>query len=92
MRKAARIDNTAKELRAYAESIGFVVLPINGVVDCVLQYGSQQAITDWKSKGGTLTDAQAKLVAKGLRIAFVSTPDQLDALKAELRLRGEVRA
>jgi hypothetical protein len=84
MRRAARTDSTAKTLRAYAESLGFVVVPINGVIDCLLQLGAQTAVVDWKSKGGTLTEAQAKLVAKGLRIVFVSKPEQLDALRAEL--------
>lgn len=84
MRRAARIDNTAKALRAYAESLGFVVVPINGVIDCLLQYGSHTVICDWKSPGGTLTDDQIKLVAKGLQMRFVSRPEQLDALKQEL--------
>lgn len=30
MRRAARIDNTAKELIAYAQSIGFDYVPVNG--------------------------------------------------------------
>lgn len=85
MRRAARVDNTAKELRAYAESLGFVVVPINGVIDCLLQYGSHTVICDWKSKDGTLTPDQARLVAKGLKIAFVSRPEQLDALLLELK-------
>jgi hypothetical protein len=84
MRRAARVDNTAKALRAYAESIGFVVVPINGVIDCLLQYGSHTVICDWKSPGGTLTADQVKLIAKGLQMRFVSRPEQLDALRAEL--------
>ena len=84
MRRAARVDNTAKELRAYAESLGFVVVPINGVIDCLLCYGSQSLATDWKSKGGTLTADQIKLVAKGVQVRFISRPEQLDALRAEL--------
>ena len=39
MRRAARVDSTAKELRAYAESIGFVVAHIGGVIDCLLVWG-----------------------------------------------------
>ena len=84
MRRAARVDNTAKELRAYAESLGFVVVPINGVIDCLLQYGSKTVVCDWKSPGGTLTPDQIKLVAKGLQMRFISKPEQLDALKGEL--------
>ena len=84
MRRAARIDNTAKELRAYAESLGFLVVPINGVIDCLLQLGSQTVIVDWKSKGGTLTPDQIKLCAKGLQMRFISHPGQLEQLKAEI--------
>jgi hypothetical protein len=84
VRRAARVDNTAKTLRAYAESLGFVVIPINGVIDCLLVWGSQTLIVDWKSKGGTLTPDQIKLVAKGVPIWFLSRPEQLDALKQEV--------
>jgi hypothetical protein len=84
MRRAARVDNTAKELRAYAESLGFVVVPINGVIDCLLVWGDTVRVVDWKSKGGTLTPDQIKLVARGVPVRFVSTPAQVDALKAEL--------
>jgi hypothetical protein len=84
VRRAARVDNTAKTLRAYAESLGFVVIPINGVIDCLLVWGSQTLIVDWKSKGGTLTPDQIKLVAKGVPVRFLSRPEQLDALKVEV--------
>ena len=84
MRRAARIDNTAKALIAYAESLGFVYLPINGTVDGVLAWGQTTTVVDWKSKGGELTPAQAKLVAKGFPVRFISKPEQLDALRAEL--------
>ena len=87
MRRAARVDNTAKELRAYAESLGFVVVPINGVIDCLLVWGTHTLIVDWKSKGGTLTPDQIKLVAKGVPVRCVSTPDQVQALKDEVRAR-----
>jgi hypothetical protein len=84
MRRAARVDTTAAALRAYAESLGFLVVPINGVIDCLLQFGSQTVVVDWKSKGGTLTPDQIKLVAKGLQMRFIHKPEQLDALKAEI--------
>lgn len=88
MRRAARTDSTARDLRAYAESLGFVVVPINGVIDCLLIWGVQVAICDWKSKGGTLTPKQAKLVAQGVPVRFLSTPAQIDALRAELHGRA----
>jgi ATP-dependent exoDNAse (exonuclease V) beta subunit len=85
-RRAAKVDNTAKALRAYAESIAFQVVVINGVIDCLLVWGGVRVyIVDWKSKGGTLTDDQAKLVAKGIPIRFITTTEQLDALKMEAR-------
>ena len=84
LRRAARTDATAKELRAYAESLGFIVIPINGVIDCLLQFGSKSFVVDWKAPRGTLTSEQARLVAKGAKIYFVSTPLQLDQLKAEV--------
>jgi hypothetical protein len=84
-RQAARVDNTAKALRKYAESIGFVVVVLNTVVDCLLVWGSRVIITDWKSPGGSLTPAQATLVAKGVPIRFISRTEQLDALRVELQ-------
>jgi hypothetical protein len=88
MRRAARTDSTAKTLRAYAESLGFVVVPINGVIDCLLVWGTQTVIVDWKSPGGTLTPDQAKLVARGVPVRFVTTPAQVDHLLSELEMRG----
>lgn len=88
MRRAARVDNTAKDLRAYAESIGFVVAHIGGVIDCLLIWGTTTIPVDWKSKGGTLTPDQAKWVAKGVPIRFLTTPDQVLALKDEVRGRA----
>lgn len=90
MRRAARVDNTAKALRAYAESIGFVVVHLGVVVDCLLVWGSTVLVVDWKSKGGTLTPEQVKLVARGVPVRFVTTPDQVQALKDEVRARWEI--
>lgn len=88
MRRAARIDNTATALRAHAESLGFLVLPINGVIDCLLQWGNLTVVCDWKSKGGELTKDQAKWVAKGAYIRFISTPEQLEQLRVEMVRRA----
>ena len=82
---ANRVDNTAKELIAYAQSIGFDYVPVNGVIDGVLIHSGYRACcVDWKSPGGTLTDAQAKLVARGVPITFIHKPEQLDKLHAEM--------
>jgi hypothetical protein len=80
MRRAARVDNTAKELTKAAKQLGADVLTLNGVVDALLLFRGRVWVIDWKSKGGTLTPAQAKLVASGWPIAFVSTEDQLFTL------------
>ena len=85
-RRASRVDNTAKTLRAYAESLGFTVVVLNGVVDSLLVRGSRVVIVDWKSKGGTLTPDQAKLVARGVPIRFITTPEQLDELRSEVSI------
>lgn len=84
MRRAARIDTTARDLTAYAESLGFIVETINGKIDALLAFGQVVTAVDWKSPGGTLTDAQAKLVASGFPVRFISRPEQLDQLKAEI--------
>lgn len=82
-----RTDNGSKALIKYAESIGFVYCAVEGVIDGVLALGQQTVAIDWKSKGGTLTTNQQRLIAKGFPLRFLSKPEQLDALKAEL-LRG----
>ena len=79
-----RTDNGSKALIKYAEQIGFVYCAVEGVIDGVLSLGQQAVAVDWKSKGGTLTPNQQRLIARGFPLRFVSTPAQLDALKAEL--------
>ncbi len=81
MRRAARIDNTARDLVKAAKQLGFKVLPLNGVVDSLLlDKRGRVRIIDWKSPGGTLTPDQCKLVAAGWPIFFVSSVDQLQQL------------
>lgn len=82
--RARRIDSTATALVAYAESLGFVYCSLNSTVDGILAWGQTTTVVDWKSKGGELTPAQAKLVAKGFPVRFISKPEQIDALRAEL--------
>lgn len=81
---ANRIDNTAKTLIAYAKSLGFDYEPVNGSFDGVLVWGQAATLIDWKSVGGTLTPKQQKMVARGFPVRYVSKPEQLDALRAEL--------
>lgn len=82
--RARKIDNTATALVAYAKSIGFDYLPINGEVDGVLAWGQRAIVVDWKSKGGELTPAQQRLIARGFPVRFIQRPEQLDALKQEV--------
>ena len=84
MRRAARIDNTAKDLIAYAKSLGFDYEPVNGRFDGVLALGPIAICVDWKSPQGLLTPAQQRMVARGFPIRFISTPAQLDRLQVEL--------
>jgi hypothetical protein len=79
-RYAARIDNTAKTLVKHAKQLGADYHSLNGTIDGLLFYRGRVHLVDWKSPGGTLTDDQAKLVARGWPIAFVSTTGQLEAL------------
>ena len=79
-RHAARIDATAPALVKLAKQLGADYLPINGTVDGVLRHRGVYRLIDWKSPGGTLTDAQAKLVARGWKIDFISNEQQLREL------------
>ena len=82
--RARKIDNTATALIAYAKALGFDYEVVNGTFDGVLAWGSTAICVDWKSKGGELTPAQQRMVARGFPVRFVSRPEQLDALRAEL--------
>lgn len=79
-----RTDNGAKELIKYAQSIGLEFDPIGGKLDGFVWLGRQVRLVDFKSKGGELTAAQSKLIARGAPIYFISSPAQLDALKSEM--------
>lgn len=82
-----RTDNGSKALIAYAQSIGLEFDPIGGKLDGFVWLGRQVRLVDFKSKGGELTPAQSRLIARGAPIHFISSPSQLDALKAEM-LKG----
>jgi hypothetical protein len=83
MRRAARVDNTAKALTAAAKQLGADYLPLNDVIDGILSFRGKTWLVDWKSPGGTLTPNQAKLVARGWPIRFISTVEQLQRLLQE---------
>jgi hypothetical protein len=79
-----RPDTGSKELIAYAKSLGFDYEHMGGSIDGVLAWGDKVTLVEWKSKGGTLTPSQQRLVARGFPVRFVSRPEQLDALKVEV--------
>lgn len=81
---ANRVDKTSKELIAYAKSLGFDYEGVNGTFDGVLAWGATAVCVDWKSPGGLMTPAQQRMVLRGFPVRFISTPEQLDALKVEL--------
>ena len=82
--RARKIDTTATALIAYAKSLGFDYEVVNGTFDGVWAWGQIAICIDWKSKGGALTPAQQRMVARGFPVRFLQRPEQLDALKAEL--------
>jgi hypothetical protein len=79
-----RPDTGSKELIAYAKSIGFDYEHFGGSVDGALAWGATAVLVEWKSKGGTLTPTQQRLIARGFPVRYVSRHEQLDALKQEL--------
>lgn len=90
--RARKIDTTAKTLTAYAHSLGLRVMTINGVIDAWVWLPGVRDIyapVDWKSRGGTLTPAQVKLVAAGWRIEFITTADQVAALVRRMKREQE---
>lgn len=79
-----RPDTGSKELIEYAKSLGFDYEHLGGSIDGALAWGDRAILVEWKSKGGTLTPTQQRLVARGFPVRFVSTPAQIDALRGEL--------
>jgi ATP-dependent exoDNAse (exonuclease V) beta subunit len=75
-----RPDTTSKILVAEAKRLGADYHPLDGAIDCLLFHRNRVHLVDWKSPGATLTDTQAKLVARGWPIRFVSTIEQLQEL------------
>lgn len=82
---ANRVDESEKPLVAYAQSIGFGYAKNGGDWDGDLFLGRDVVPVDWKTpEKGTVKPKQLKLLASGFPLRFISKPEQLDALKAEL--------
>ena len=80
MRKAARIDSTARDLTQVARQLGAKVLVINGVIDAVVAFRGHTYAVDWKGPKTPITLRQEYLVASGFPLHFVSTREELTAL------------
>lgn len=80
-----RTDTTAKALTAEAKRLGVDVEPLGGTLDAVLFLGRVTRLVDFKTPGGELQPSQAKLVARGCPVHFVSTVDQLAVLVADMK-------
>ena len=79
-----RTDNGSKELIKYAKGLGFGYAAIGGAWDGDLYWGRLVVPVDWKSSTAPMTPSQQKLILAGFPLRFVSKPEQLDQLKAEL--------
>jgi hypothetical protein len=79
-----RTDTGSKELIAYARSLGFDYEHLGGAIDGALAWGQTVTLVEWKSKGGTLTPTQQRLIARGFPVRYLSKPEQIDQLKREL--------
>lgn len=81
-----RTDGTAKALAAHAKALGVGYEPLGGAVDGLLFLGHVLRLVDWKTPGkAALTPSQGRLLARGCAIAFVSTPQQLEALVHDMK-------
>ena len=80
-----RSDTGSKELIAYAKSLGFDYEHMGGSIDGALSWGDRAVLVEWKSKNGTLTPSQQRMVARGFPVTFISKPEQIDQLRDELQ-------
>ena len=79
-----RVDATSQPLIAHAKALGFDYEPVNATFDGVLVWGTVAICVDWKSANGVLTPTQQRMVARGFPVRYISRPEQLEALRAEL--------
>lgn len=75
-----RPDTTSKALIAYAKQLGAEYLPLDGAIDGLLLHRGAVVMVDWKTPGATLTETQAKLVANGWPVRFLSKPEHVQEL------------
>jgi hypothetical protein len=88
MRRAARIDTTARALITKAELHGWKYYQIGGAIDGLLwhPWSKHVVLVDWKSskkvrkQKDTMTPSQQKLVEAGWPIHFIETEQHLLAV------------
>lgn len=81
-----RVDASAKELMAYARSLGLEVEPLGGAIDVLIWFGRAVAVADFKTPGkAALTPSQGRLIARGCPVFFLSTTSQIDLLADDLK-------
>ena len=80
-----RTDTTSRALMAEAQRLGVSIAPLGGAVDAICWIGNVARLVDFKTPGKTITDSQARLVANGCPLFFISTVDQMQALVAGMK-------
>ena len=80
-----RADTTAKALTAHAKACGLWTMTLGGAIDAAWGVGKYVALVDLKTPGGALTPTQARLVAAGVPIHFISTPEQVEQLASDMK-------
>lgn len=86
MRRAAKVDSTAKDLVYAARQMGAKVMPLNVVVDALVLHKGRVFVVDWKTPHGTRnpklvrTHAQMALEAEGWPIHYISDVEGLAAM------------
>lgn len=80
-----RVDSTAKALTAEAKRLGVGVVELGGTIDAAFYLGRSVWLVDFKSPNGQLEPSQAKLVAQGVPLYFISSVEQLTAFVAHLK-------
>jgi hypothetical protein len=81
-----KVDASAKALEAHAKALGVDCAPLGGAVDAIWWLGRVLRAVDYKSPGkAALTESQGKLIARGLPLNFVSTPQQVEALVSDMK-------
>ncbi len=75
-----RSDTTSKALIQVAKDLGAKYEHLGAAIDGLIYHRGVVYMVDFKTPGATLTDKQAKLVAAGWPIRFLSTPEQVQEL------------